>query len=295
MPSLAAMRLVLDARTAALAASIDNTASLDPRAEVARALSDHREVISSHEHWAMNLFVTKASQLERMAAAATMTFRRGDAPIRVGVIADLGLGPAVALITDFHQEMAPALEVARVDFAATKDDIGHVVEAAVSLDQDTSCFVRLAEPATPETTRAIHHALVEVGRSGGISLAGASTAFVSAAIWEGSYGSVPFIATAGVDAPFTMSGGDSVGIVNTIVASAAAESGESRDTVEEIVADTRPDAFTTGASAWSWCGLPFPGSSIRRSRMAGLLSVGSPDPSDLIERLAAADTLGAGT
>lgn len=290
------MRLVLDARTAAFASAIDTATGLDPRVAMAEALGRHRDLGDTHERWAIGMLVCPTSRLEELAGVATSSFRRGDRPVAVSVAADVGLGPALSVALDFQQEMAPALEVARIELGVDHaDDIEEVVEATAALDPSTSVFIRPAE-VEPRSVPMIRSSLREAGRTGGIAVADMTSAHIAAAVWEASYAEVPIIVSADrfTAISTTTEGRIDAGVINVILAAAAADSGESRSTVEAILGEIDPGSFTLGAALWGWQDITFPGSAISRARVNGLHAITALHPEALLSELASLDALGAG-
>ena len=292
------MRLVLDARTATFAASLDSTVASGPGGDPADAITVDRDLRGGDHGWVAGLIVVPASRLLLLGAAAMAEFRHGDRPLRVAASVDLPLGESMSAIVAFHQEMSPAIDVTRIVIpAATEDEIVEGAEAAAALDPETACFFSLDEAAAPEVVSAIRGALVDVGRTGGFSIRRPTVTDVSAAVWESSYGAVPFLVEGDTGGPFSSEvlGGISAGIINTIVAAAAADEGEPRATIEEIVSDTDASSFALTASAIAWRGYAFPAPAITSARRNGPLSFGSSDPEGMALSLAAMGLLGAGT
>ncbi len=286
------MRLALDARTAAFGGLIDYAGTFPPASlPMDEAVEEFRRIRTSPNRWVMGRFLSRASELERLAAVATGSMRRGEPPWSIGVIFDITHGAAAALGQEFQREMAPVMSVSSAEARATPEaPPGALIDAMATIDPDIATFIEV-DTATDLTDqiRDISSALRERGRPGGAKLrCGGTTpeAFptvgdVSTFLWEASGSSIPFKATAGLHHPIRHRdeklGVWRHGFVNILLASVACDAGESKSTVEQIVAETDPDAFAIGTMAASWRDVSLPGAAIARSRRSGFTAFGSCD------------------
>lgn len=303
------MRLVLDARTAAFAALIDYGGTFPPASlGMSAAVDVYRGLRTAPERWTMGRFLCRASDLHDLAGVATSGMTRGEAPWSIGVIVDMSPGAAASIAQEFQREMAPAMEVGaaevRIEAAAGPDEI---VDAISSIDQDVACFIEVDRGAdlAPQIA-AIGVALRDGGMTGGAKLrCGGPTADsipsveeVTEFVWEASLAGVPFKATAGLHEPIrrfdAALGVERHGFVNLLLAAVAADQGEPRAVVADIVAETDRSAFGFGATTASWRHVAIPGSGIRRARRKGLLSFGSCDADEPIAELRTLGFLGEG-
>lgn len=304
------MRLVLDARTAAFASLVDYAGVFPPASlPMPDAIAGYRRLRSSDDRWVVGRFLCRASQLEHLAAAATSGMTRGEPAWRVGVIMDVSPGAAASLAHEFQREMAPFMEVdaaeARIGSAGSA---GALLDAISAIDQGVAAFVEIdaSDEARPQID-AIAGGLRDRGMVGGAKLrcggtdptAFPSVEAVTEFIWQASLAGVPFKATAGLHQPIRHRdealGVHRHGFVNILMASVAADQGEERGTVELIVAETDPDAFSMRAATLSWRDVAYPGSAIRRSRSTGFLAFGSCDADEPIDALKDLSMLGEGT
>jgi hypothetical protein len=304
------MRLVLDARTAAFASLVDYAGVFPPASlSMAEAVDTYRRLRSSHDRWVIGRFLCRASDLESLAAVATAAMTRGEPPWSIGVIADMSAGAAASIAHEFHREMSPVMEVGAAEVRiGSVDDAGAHVDAISTIDPDVATFIEIdaSEGVAPQL-RAIVAALRDRGRTGGAKIRCGgesadlfpSTERLAEFVWEASLAAVPFKATAGLHQPIRHHDEDPGvyrhGFVNLLLASVAADQGESRHTIEDIVAEVDPDAFTFGAAAITWRNIVFPGSAIRRSRTRGFLAFGSCDAHEPIEAMRSHAMLGEGT
>jgi hypothetical protein len=305
------MRLVLDARTASFGALIDYAGVFPPSSlAMGDAITAYRDHRSSADRWVVGRFLTRASQLEALAQAATATFDRRTGPWPVGVIFDMGPGVATSLCLDFAAEMGNAITIDAVEAKAQRPDpdaIAQLIEATGALDAETAVFVELVSghPPAPQID-AVAENLRALGRNGGVKLrcGGAGPADfpsveeVAEFVWDSTNEGVPFKATAGLHQPIrhfdTDLGAWRHGFVNILIASIAATDGEPRDVVESIIAETDPSQFSVTATAVQWKHVFAAGSAIRRSRRNGFVAFGSCDLDEPIEALRSLDMLGEG-
>ncbi|MGI9666934.1 MAG: hypothetical protein ACR2N2_07535, partial [Acidimicrobiia bacterium] len=80
-----------------------------------------------------------------------------------------------------------------------------------------------------------------------------------------------------------------------LIASVAADEGHDRVTIEQIVSETDPEAFTMTATAASWRAVTLAGSAVRRSRTNGFTAYGSCDIDEPLDALTDFGFLGDGT
>lgn len=303
------MRLALDARTAAFSGLIDYAGTFPPASlPMDGAIGTYRTMRSSPQRWVMGRFLCRASELERLAAVATRSMQRGESPWSIGVIFDITHGAAAALSQEFQREMAPVMSVAAAEARTTEDaSPGELIDAMATIDPDISAFIEMDTTSDlGGQVHAIASALRDRGRPGGVKLrCGGTTpeAFptvdaVTSFIWEAAGTSVPFKATAGLHQPIRHHDPDldvwRHGFVNILLASVACDAGESRSTVEKIVAETDPDAFAFGTMAASWRDVSLPGAAIARSRRSGFTAFGSCDVEEPLNELIAHTFLGDG-
>jgi hypothetical protein len=303
------MRLALDARTAAFGSLIDYAGTFPPASlPMDEAVETFRRIRGTPNRWVMGRFLCRASELERLAAVATGSLRRGEPPWSIGVIFDITHGAAAALGQEFQREMAPIMSVASAEARATPEaPPGALIDAMATIDPDITAFIEVDTAANlKEQIRGIGTALRERGRPGGAKLrCGGTTpeAFptvddVASFIWETSGSSMPFKATAGLHHPVRHHdeglGVWRHGFVNILLASVACDAGESRSTVEQIVAETDPDAFAIGTMAASWRDVSLPGAAIARSRRSGFTAFGSCDVDEPLAELTTHSFLGDG-
>jgi len=306
------MRLVLDARTAAFGGLIDYAGLFPPASKlIDEAVADYARLRSEDSRWIVGKFLCRASELEKLAAAAVRHMRRGDVPWEVGAIFDMGPGVAAMLVNDFQTEMSPALSVTSVEAKTPRPDgdaIATTVESIGALDTDTAIFVEVVRgQSMGPQIEAIAVNLRSRGLRGGAKLrCGGLTALdfptveeVTDFLWTATNEQLPFKATAGLHQPIRHFDTDPDvwrhGFVNLLVASVACNEGADTETIGAIVAESDPGAFTVSAAAARWRDVYLPGSAIRRSRRNGLIAYGSCDIDEPISALADLNFLGGGT
>ncbi|MDJ0791228.1 MAG: hypothetical protein QNJ71_04975 [Acidimicrobiia bacterium] len=306
------MRLVLDARTAAFAGLVDYGGVFPPASlTMSEALEEYLTVRRSDVKWIVGRFLTRASQLEELAAAATSLLGTREEVVGVGVVFDMSPGAAAALCGDFANEMDPAMTIVSVEAKTPRSDpeaIAQVVEAAGSLDSDVAMFIEVVpgEPSAGQVD-AIGANLRARGRSGGAKLrCGGLRADdfptvdeVTDFIWEATNEQVPFKAAACLHEPIRHRD-DRLdvwqhGFLNLLLASVAANEGAPKDTVRSIVAEADAEAFSVTATEARWRDFTATGTAIRRSRRDGFIALGSCDIAEPIEALRHRDLLGEGT
>ncbi len=306
------MRLILDARTAALGGLIDYAGVFPPASlSVEDAVEDYLRLKASDQQWIVGRFLSRASQLEELAAVASQTFVEGSEPWAVGVIYDRGPGESGVLASSFAREMDPAMKVTGIEAKltdASPDGVEKLVDAMSVADNEAALFVEVDRAVDfGLQIGAVRDVLVARGRSGGVKLrcGGATPDLFPSVdeltdfIVEATNRQVPFKATAGLHQPVRHFD-DNLGVwrhgfVNIVIAGVAAREGADRDTVASIVGEADETAFHMGAATASWRDLHFAGSAVRRSRNIGFTAFGSCDIDEPLDALAAAGMLGDGT
>ena len=305
------MRLVLDARTASFGALIDYAGIFPPASlDMRDAVAGYRRHRASADRWVVGRFLTRATQLEQLAAVVTASLDQREEPWSIGVVFDMSAGAASSLCLDFAAEMDPAMTIGVVEAKTSRGDaeaIAQVIEATGALDSEVAVFVELVRGGSfADQIDAVAENLRSRGRSGGAKLRCGGrdpsdfptveevTDFVWAATNEG----VPFKATAGLHQPVRHLDEDigawRHGFVNILLASVAASEGEPRSVVEAIVGETDPAAFSITATAARWGPVFASGSAIRRSRRNGFHAFGSCDLDEPIDALRTLEILGDG-
>ncbi len=305
------MRLILDARTAAFAALVDSAALLSPTPlSMEDAVLAYRRGLAGSRAWMSGRFLCRASQLSELAAVATTSFVAGDQPWEIGVIFDLSPGESAALASDFRAEMDPVMTVAATEACLddpTTQGIHRLFDALLSPAPAVVPFVEVDHSGTLGGQIAlIADALSSRNRVGGaqIRIGGPS---VSSLPTSGEVAEFIMAATAR-KLPFKLAGSlhrpirhfdesindDRHGLVNLVVASALAGTGESRETVEAVVAETDPEAFSLSVAFARWRSYEVTGAALRRMRQSGLISSASHSLEEPVEALAGLSFLGEG-
>jgi len=310
------MRLVLDARTASFATLIDYAGLFPPATlDMGGAVAGYRNARSSNTHWVAGRFLCPSSRLVELAGELTRSIERGEDQWEVGVILESEpsgpIGAAAAAAQSFHVEMQPAAIVASAEAKITDDSVagvGSTIDTISSVQPEIVAFLEVDRSASVRNqVTNVAEALHDRGQVGGLKLrcGGAEPAmfpspghvaeFISAATDQ----RLPFKATAGLHQPIRHFD-DTIdtwrhGFVNLLIASAAAAGGESESTVETIVAETDPAAFSVGPAVATWRDLSIPGSAMRRTRRDGFVAYGSCDFNEPVEALADLAFLGEGT
>lgn len=306
------MRLVVDARTSAFAALVDYAGVFPPASlTVADAVAGYRAARSSRESWVAGRFLIRASQLAELGMVAMATMDTGEEPWEVSVVCDLDPAVAAAMAGDFHSEMDPAMVVAAAEAPITDPSLAGIESLYTTLGSINPTVVPFLEVNRawdiPVQIARIKTVGRQARRTAGSKLrCGGVTAdlfpsprevaeFIVAAVDA----SVPFKATAGLHQPFrhldSTLGIHRHGFINLLIATTAAAHGADTDTVERIVAETDPEAFTLSAAVGQWRDLSFPGSAIRRARVNQFVAYGSCDFDEPIEALTDLGLLGDGT
>lgn len=303
------MRLAIDARTAAFSGLIDYAGVFPPASlSMPDAVAGYRTMMESDDRWIVGRFLVRASQLQELAAVATHSLVAGDQPWSIGVVLDTSPGAGASLGQDFQREMSPAMSIAAFELMLEPGtDPGSLIDTVATIDPDLAVFIEVdrVEPLDDQI-RAIGDALRDRGRRGGAKLrCGGLTKDdfptvdeVTEFLWAASFADVAFKATAGLHQPIRHRdqtiGGWRHGFVNLLIGSVAADAGQPRSVVREIVAESDPTAFSITPVAASWKDVVLPGSAIRRSRLRGLVAFGSCDIDEPKEALAGLSFLGDG-
>lgn len=299
------MRLVLDARTAAFAALIDYAGLFPPASRsMPDAFASYRTIRSGPRAWVGGRFLCRASQLPELAAVATATLTRRETPWEISVVFDLPAGESAAHAVDFQAEMDPVMTIAAVEAKlteATAVELGSLLDAMLSVGTEVVPFVEVDRSVSiTAQVGLIADALRSRRRVGGAKLrCGGETAdlfptsaeaaeFIMAATDQG----LPFKATAGLHQPIRHFdedlGIERHGFVNILMAAALAVTGSDIMTIEAIITDTDPKAFSLAAAFATWRGHEVPGSALRRMRQTGFIAYGSCDfdePTEALEHL----------
>lgn len=303
------MRLAVDARTAAFSGLIDYAGVFPPASlPMHEAVAGYRAVMASDDRWLIGRFLVRASQLQELAAVATHFLVAGEQPWSIGVVLDVSPGAGASLGHDFQREMSPAMSIAAFELILEPGaDPGRLIDTVAPIDPDLAVFIEVdrVEPLDDQI-RAIGVALRDRGRRGGAKLRCGGLAHddfptvdeVTEFVWAASFADVPFKATAGLHQPIRHRdpaiGVWRHGFVNLLIGSVAADAGQSRSVVREIIAESDPTAFSITPVAASWRGVVLPGSAIRRSRQRGLVAFGSCDIDEPRDALAGLSFLGDG-
>lgn len=305
------MRLVVDARTSAFATLIDDAGVLPPTPlGVREAVEAYRQVRASRRSWVAGRFVIPASRLEELAAVAMATMRAGEPPWEISVVFDLEPSESAYLAAAFHAEMEPAMSIAAAEariIDPTIDGIERLVTTVGSINPDIVGFFEPTRSAnTAAQIRSIAQTIKQAGRVGGATLrcggptedlfptADEVATFIGTAVDV----DLPFKAAGGLDQPIRHLDAElSVhrhGVLNLLMATAAAAQGTSMGTITEIVADTDPAAFILSAAFAKWRDLAIPGSALRRVRQNRFISYSSGDLTHAISLLGDLQLLGEG-
>ncbi len=303
------MRLAIDARTAAFSGLIDYAGVFPPASlSMSDAVASYRAALASDDRWIVGRFLVRASQLQELAAVATHVLETGDQPWSIGVVFDMSPGAGASVGHDFQREMSPALSIGAVELMLeTGTDPGDLIDTVATIDPDLAVYIEVDRAAPlDDQIRAVGDALRDRGRRGGAKLrCGGLTKDdfptideVTAFVWTASFADVPFKATAGLHQPVRHHDPDldgwRHGFVNLLIASVAADAGQPRSVVRDIIAESDPTAFTITPVAASWRDVVLPGSAIRRSRQRGLVGFGSCDIDEPRDGLADLAFLGDG-
>lgn len=277
---------------------------------VREAVEVYRQVRASRRSWVAGRFIIPASQLEELALVAMTTMRAGELPWEISVVFDLEPSESAHLAAAFHAEMEPAMSVAAAEARVidpTLDGIERLVTTVGSIHPDVVGFFEPTRSANTEgEIRSIAQAIKQAGRVGGAMLRCAGptgdmfptpeevAAFIGAAMDVG----LPFKATGGLDQPIRHLDGElgthRHGVLNLLMATAAAAQGASMETIIEIVADTNPAEFRLSAAFAKWRDLAIPGSALRRVRQKHFISYSSYNLEQGIALLGALHLLGEG-
>lgn len=310
------MRLILDARTASFAALIDYAALFPPASlDIDAAVAGYRNARSSTDHWVAGRFLCPSSELVGLAGELTRTTRPGEDKWEIGVILEAdpshGVGAAAAISQAFHIEMQPVAIIASADAKITDRSVAGI---AATLDSISSIQPEVFAFLEVDRTSSVAGQIVRVAQSlrdrvgaGGVKLrcGGAGDAFVPSIeevaefIVAATDQRIPFKATAGLHEPIRRfdkeSGSARHGFVNLLIASGAAANGEPASTVEAIVAETDPDAFSMRPAFATWKDISIAGSAMRRTRTHGFVAFGSCNFDQPVEALSRLGFLGEGS
>ncbi|GMR02005.1 MAG: hypothetical protein BMS9Abin20_0331 [Acidimicrobiia bacterium] len=306
------MRLVLDARTASFAALIDYAGLLAPASlAMDEAVSEYRAARASRDGWVAGRFLCQASRLEELAGVLTRSLADGEEPWEIGAIFDTEPGSAAAIAQSFHAEMQPAAIIAQGDVRIgnpTGDAIGALVDSMVSVQPEIVPFLEVDQDlSVAEQVTTTAEVLRKRGRVGGVELrcgGGTANTFpassdVAAFVIEATDNGMPFKMTAGLDEPMRHFDRElnawRHGFVNILVAAAAAANGRSPKTVNCIIEETDPSAFSIRAAFVSWRNLSIPGPIMRRIRTQGFVAYSSCGFFEPVEALMNLSFLGEGT
>lgn len=305
------MRLVLDARTAAFATLIDYAGLFPPASlSVEDAVGEYRRIRAGASAWVGGRFLCRASQLADLASVATRTFAAGETPWEVSVIFDGTPGESAALAKDFHAEMDPVMVVAAAEArlgGAANVAVDPLIDSMLSIAPEVVPFIEVDRSRSiKEQVDSVATTLESRRRVGGVKLRcggeavdsfptpGEVAEFIAASVDA----RMPFKATAGLHQPIRHFddnlGLERHGFVNLLIATALAEAGEDRATIEHVIAETDPDAFAMSAAFASWRDRKVPGSALRRMRHSGFVAYGSCDFNEPTEALIELGFMGQG-
>lgn len=308
------MRLILDARTASFAALIDYAGLFPPASlDMNTAVAHYRSARSSQSHWVAGRFLCPSSRLVELAGELTRTTRPREDRWEIGVVLETdssnGVGQAAAISQAFHIEMQPAAIIASAEsriIDSTISGIGATLDSISSIQPEVFAFLEVDRSTSIGTqVGLVARTLRAQVQAGGVKLRCTGpepgmvpsveqvTEFIVAATAQG----IPFKATAGLHHPVRQLAADtwSHGFVNLVMASCAAATGEPDHTVEAIVAETDPDAFSLRPAFATWKDVSIPGSAMRRARTGGFVAYGSYDLDEPVKALARLGFLGDGS
>jgi hypothetical protein len=306
------MRLVVDARTSALANLVDYAGVFPPASlSVPDAVEKYRRARESRAFWMVGRFLIRATQLEELAAAATTTMARGEAPWETSVVFDTEPSDSASRASEFHAEMDPAMVVSAAEARITDGSeagIRDLFTTVASINPEVVPFLEVDRGFDIEAQlRAIAIVVADAGRPGGAKIrCGGMTAdlfpnpeevahFILSAVET----DLPFKATAGLHQPFRHIDADlgvtRHGFINILMATAAAAEGANRQTVVDIISDTDQGAFKLSPAFATWRNLSIPGSALRRTRQRRFIAYGSCDFDEPVEALTDLGMMGEGS
>ncbi len=305
------MRLVLDARTAAFAALIDYAGLFPPASlSVQDAFASYRKIRSGPLAWVGGRFLCLASQLPDLAAVATATLTRGEAPWEISVVFDLPAGESASHAVDFQAEMNPVMTIAAVEAKLTEPTavaLDSMLDAMLSVGTEVVPFVEVERSGSiTAQVGLMADALGSRRRVGGVKLRCGgevvdlfpTSAEVAEFIMAVTDHGLPFKATAGLHRPIRHFdedlGIERHGFVNILMAAVLADTGSDIATIKAIIQDTDPNDFSLSAVFASWRGHEVPGSALRRMRRTGFVAYGSCDFDEPTEELEHLGFLGGG-
>ncbi len=306
------MRLVLDARTASLAALIDYAGLLPPTSlDMDIAVAAYRDARSCEASWVTGRFLCPASRLEELAHVLIRSITFGEDPWEVGVLFDGEPGEAASLTQSFHAEMQPAALVASAEVSirdAAHDAIGRLVDAIVSVQPEIVPFLNVnAASRLSDQVAVTAEVLRARGRVGGVTLHCNGTppdtfpdSFdLASFIVEATTAELPFRSSSGLHRPVGHFDADlgawRHGFVNVLVAAGAAAIGHPHELVVRIIEETDASAFAIGVATASWRDVSIPGAAMRSMRARGFVGFPACDLTTPIEALDDLSFLGQGT
>ena len=306
------MRLVVDARTSALASLVDYAGVFPPASlSVPLAVSEYRDARASDAFWMLGRFLIRASQLEELAAAAMATMASGEAAWDVSVIFDSDPSEAASLAAEFHAEMEPAMVVSAAEarIVDTSDlGIQSLFTTVTSINPEVVPFLEIDRD--DDMTRqldSLAEAIAHANRPGGAKMrCGGVTADefptseqLAEFIMGATNNKLPFKATAGLHQPFRHFDTDlSVyrhGFLNILIATAAAAQGADEGTVTAIISESDPTAFRLSSAFARWRDMTIPGSALRRVRERQFIGYGSCDFREPVDALTGLGMIGDGS
>jgi hypothetical protein len=305
------MRLVVDARTSALANLVDYAGVFPPASLSVRAAVDgYRSARSSDAFWMVGRFLIRATQLEDLASAVTSTMARGESPWETSVVFDTDPSDSASRASEFHAEMDPAMVVSAAEARISDtslDGIRTIFTTVGSINPEVVPFLEVVRGSDIELQlHRLATVVGDAGRTGGakIRCGGVSAdlfpspdevaTFILAAVETG----LPFKATAGLHQPFRHFDADlgveRHGFINILMATTAAAEGADEKTVVDIISDTDQDSFRLSAAFATWRSLSFPGSALRRVRQRRFVAYGSCDFDEPVHALTELGMMGDG-
>ena len=306
------MRLVVDARTSALASVIDYAGVFPPASlSVRQAVTEYRDARTSGAYWMLGRFLIRASQLEDLAGAAMSTMTSGEAAWDISVIFDSEPGEAASLASEFHAEMEPAMVVSAAEARivdTSAPGIESLFTTATSISPEVVPFLEIER--TDDITRQVHSlakAIEHANRPGGAKIrCGGVTPdqfpepdLIAEFITATTDSNLPFKATAGLHRPFRHFDDDlgvyRHGFLNILLAAAASAQGENRPTVTDIISESDPTAFNLSSAFARWRDMTVPGSALRRIRQRHFIGYGSCDFNEPVEALTELGMIGDGS
>jgi hypothetical protein len=264
--------IIPDARVAMFGGLIDYAGLYPPASlDMAGATAAYRAARASDEGWIANRFLCPASRLEELAAELVATMPADEAPWPVAATFDLDPGPSAVAAAAFHAEMEPAATVelaeARIPPGSDRKTIAGLFTTAASINDTVVPFLEVPrDGALTATITAIAATADEALRPGGAKLrCGGSTREAFPSIHEVAEfiiacteAGLPFKTTAGLHHPIRHHDAEldvmRHGFVNLLTGAVSARAGAGLMTVEAIIAETDPHAFSVTFSGVEWHG-----------------------------------------